>query len=693
MLAINFYNHGSYDLVLKNRNGGGEHTIDQGDGTSTQVNNIAVGDVFDVKNLTNPKILYRPIFITDPNVTDIKLKGNEPYKPSNAQDIGNIDFQSNLHGVDLTKFNPRRVVNSFSAKPIFQGLNDGSIDYEYQGGKRVKTGMLFSATHLSEGSHDARMAYSYSAFAKAWNLGLGGSITVPVSKTGETVTGGLDFGYSQFEREERSSTNVYAYTREQRSVYEIGMDSNEGYLDTDFIIAVKQVNSVQDAYKKIIDVYGTHYATKVYYGGERSAYVSMNSSTYAKAKGFGIDIKAKLKASQKAVKKGKPTGRSSEIASGIFDFGYSEHQVEREILARTKTGYQAMGGLGGFDGWSVTEDNAVAVAVVLAPLYDLIDSRVFKDGTSRDELAQKKDYIQRAIIEYLKNLKTLGTPLPAPRLYTITLNRLEVTQAVDDLEKRTKGFVYATVNPPLPTFDGLLLHQSGYHSELRYKQGHFYTPNHKKTFVQLPESDGSFVPLKIQVHGDIAEKDHIGGSEHHRGASTSMAISHLDVLEEAKIVFDCRAFTTHAEKGNIRVTATVRRDPSDFIESVLPFDPEEPSADRPKYLTIRHTRRGITTSHTEQYANYKTWEAWGGGNWTAWINSDGKFKHQAQGANSSHTDTIIQYQTWDGSEWTATFDPARKVFTHIQRDKDSGHEDTILNYIGWDGSAWTMQIQ
>lgn len=105
-------------------------------------------------------------------------------------------------------------------------------------------------------------------------------------------------------------------------------------------------------------------------------------------------------------------------------------------------------------------------------------------------------------------------------------------------------------------------------------------------------------------------------------------------------------------------------------------------------LTIVHSHNG--RSHTDNYANYKTW---GGDNWRTWILPDGQFKHQKEGSPSSHTDTIINYITWDGSEWTATIDPSRKVFRHTRKGSSSGHEDTILNYVTWDGTQWTMRLQ
>ncbi|MEL7492610.1 MAG: MAC/perforin domain-containing protein [Cyanobacteria bacterium J06554_11] len=589
MPTINFFNHGAYELELTNKKTQEKYAINKGSGVATAIDNISVGDVFDVENKTDPKILYRPVFVGD-GVTTIELKGNVPFKDQRLSfsDVKNIDFESNLLGIDLVKFNPRQVVNSFVGKPIFDGLNPSSIDYDYQAGKLVKTGMTFSATNLSKGSKEVKMTSNYSAFSQEWNISLGASATVPVK--GVDVTGALDFGANQFEKEERGSSNVYAYTREQKSEYEVSIDPTEAYLDTTFIVDVSRVNSVQDAERQIVSVYGTHYPTKVYYGGERSLYASMSRSTYAKAKGFGIDVKAKLSASkpnvlqkvtQPAAAEGGPSTEtskgstgSSEIGSGNAGFGYSENQQEKEILSQMKTGYRSIGGSGGFDSWDVDEGNAVAIAVEMEALYNLIEPSVFKDGTSSDVLAQKKSYIKTAVENRLKALKTLGKVIPAPRLYSVTLSRLEVTHEVDDLDKRTRGKVTASVTPDVEGFSGTLWHAPNFDEKnLSYKTGRFVTLNDAKEFVQRPTAEGSFAPLTITIHGDIEERDHLGGAERHTGQAQASINPDLPIGKEQEITFDCKAYTTAAERGTIKVTVKVRRNPSEFDEPLFGFEP------------------------------------------------------------------------------------------------------------------------
>ena len=574
MFTVNFFNDSAYPLKLVKTQDQSEHTVRGGAGVATAVPNVNVGDEFQITNLGDPASLYRPVFITDTSMTDVALNGNIPLRDQKLSILGieEVDHRSNLFGVDIATFNPRRVVNSFAKKPIFEALSPDSIDYEFQSGKVIKSGLNFSGTHLSLGSSNVKMVYGYSSFAREWGINLGLSADIPLTSGGGSVSPGLDFSYNQFDNKERSSTRVYAYTREQRSVYEISIDPEIAQLSTQFVIDV-----LTKPPQYIIENYGTHYAEKVYYGGDRSLFATMSSDTYAKAKGFGMDLKFKLAVSKPGEQTTKVTGFRETTTTGntdssspfesYFGFQLSENQQEREILQQAESGYVAIGGQGGFDGWQVTEANAVPVDVELKPLADLITARVFKNGMLDDVLASKKNALNQAIETYLKDkLQTLGPPLPEPQVYTVILKRLQVTFEADDLDSRTKGKIVAEVTPPQAGFDGLLWNKPNFdESDLVYRTGQFVTPNVQKTLVRIPQANGTFAPLQIRIGGNIEESDGAGDAERHMGLTPWIPItSNLAAGQELPIVFNLNAFTSYAERGTIQITAAVRREPSDF---------------------------------------------------------------------------------------------------------------------------------
>lgn len=601
-----------------------------------------------------------------------------------------INFDANLYGIDLIQFNPRCVVSSLSQKPIFKGLSPASVDSQYQDEEKLmEMGMTVVKAAVSQGSNDVEMTYGYSAFARDWNIGPGTSATV--LPKGIKLTGDIDFGHNQFKDEQSASTNVAVYIREQKSVYTVSVDPKVASLDPNFILSVNKVNSIQDAEREIVNVYGTHYPSKVFYGGDRSAYLTMSSSTYANAKVLGADIKAKFAAKMQAIQPEiisshelmQQTKNSVKLSSGLLTFSQLDSQPDNQqmedIFQGMSVNYQAIGGIGDFKDWSVTEDNAAAIAVNLEPLYDLLEPSIFKDGTSHDDLTQKKDFIKQAIDRHLKQLKRLDNPLSVPRVYSVTLNRLEViAPSENNLDNATRETIQPTANSLQTVFDSLVWNLPELSNQnIRYQHDQVITPNTLKTFVQLPSQEGYIAPLQIPI-GDNSKPEPLAETGL-QPSTPSATLDYLDVSEEQTISFDCKAISAPHSKSNIRATITLQRHPSDFKEVAF----------TPYFLTIQHTKRDASTSHNDLIVNYKTW---GGGNWTAKIGSDGQFSHQAQGANSGHSDIIIDYQTWGGDEWTATINPQSKVFKHIRRGTPSGHEDSVLDYTSWDGSEWTMRI-
>ncbi|GEM_PF-1237945 len=577
--TVIFENSSSYDIVLTRRGDQAGTTIKQAARLSVSV---SFGDVFDVTFPGQPKLSYRPIIINDLAIGKINVySGKAPLREVGSfSTLRLLRCRPSLCGFDLTKIKPRLVLDGFLPKPVFEPLNTESISYEFQEPYFMPQGLSYQPVQLSQGSSSVKLTYSYAAFSNEWSLNVGVQGKDPTSGVG----GKLDIGYKQFDNSERESKNVYASTREQKTVYRLSLAPQNAYLDPAFITAVESVTSVQDAKDKIIAQYGTHYPKTLVYGGDRSLYMSMQETVYAKAKGFGISVKAEVSQSSQQITGDKRTNKydsqdnltdqtrektygSSEVASGKLGFEYSQNEKVKEMASQTKNGYQIIGGIGGFDSWSVTDDNAVAVAIVDSDyLYNLIDPKVFKNDTSPDVLKSKKALVQQAIDTYLQDIPTLGKALPAPRTYSITLKSLEVTEEVDDANKKTKGTVTAVVSPSCVGFDGSLWNCPDFsETNLKYLKGQKVTPNTKKTLFQPPNLDGSFDPLQLVVQGDIYEQDDlIDGQQRHLGNSNSIALGDLEEGEEIQFSFDCSAFATWAARGTIRVTVAVAREASEF---------------------------------------------------------------------------------------------------------------------------------
>ncbi len=108
----------------------------------------------------------------------------------------------------------------------------------------------------------------------------------------------------------------------------------------------------------------------------------------------------------------------------------------------------------------------------------------------------------------------------------------------------------------------------------------------------------------------------------------------------------------------------------------------------PDQWKFQHTRRGASSSHTDEIMEYITWD---GSKWTVKI-VDGQFLHAPNGDwNRAHRADILNYRTWDGAPWTARMVDGE--FLHaLNGDFNQAHHDTILNYRTWDGSEWTTSL-
>ncbi len=155
-----------------------------------------------------------------------------------------------------------------------------------------------------------------------------------------------------------------------------------------------------------------------------------------------------------------------------------------------------------------------------------------------------------------------------------------------------------------------------------------------------------------------------------------------------------------------------------------------PASAQPEQWLFQHTKRGASSSHTDEIMEYVSWDestwtakivdgqflhapngdfnrahradilnyrGWDGTNWTAQMRN-GLFRHAMNGDFSrAHTDTILNYRTWNGGDWTTSLvasAPALKSwqFQHTQRGAGNSHTDEIMNYITGDGSQWTAKI-
>jgi hypothetical protein len=463
---------------------------------------------------------YHPkIVITDLSET-VFIYGNVPANEfaswSNmSEELILPDYDPNHAGIDLRALNPRNLVNTINKGQIFEKLDAiKGVDYKLDSGKKlIKYGFTFAGMNIGEGSSSEAMNYGYNSFSRGFSGSIGGSAPVKGAQVSASI------GFNMTESTENTEQNVYAYAWDQKQVFNVTVDPNKARLDPAFRDAVLRINSKQDA-MAFIGTYGTSFPLKVVYGGDRSYYLEMKQSDYSKAKSYGVDVKAavSMSAMQKTGKTTSSFGtrykyKNQETESGSLGFSYSQDEKVQEVMQNTKSKYRFIGGTGGFEDWSVDEGNASPIAVEIGPITDLINIKVFKDGTPSFVLDQKRAYIQQALDEYLAGIPNLGQPRPAPIVYELELKSFEVTRAAnEDANKGLKGHSNVVFNHNGKNTTLNMWQQDTYvdpWTTLCFCPGKEYkVPGGKKVyFTQFPEANHTFSPLTIDVHANFWEMD------------------------------------------------------------------------------------------------------------------------------------------------------------------------------------------
>ncbi len=491
-------------------------TIPHSDEISLSVN---LGDKITVK-AANPDLIHPPIYINEVSNKKIRIYPKKPYKNFDARvkKEGLVDFQLNLYGIDLKKYNPMVAVGSFNSGRIFQGLSDKSFDYEPSAGKMVVKGFTYTGTNLiGEGENSEEMIVGIDNFQQQWKIGVGLD-DIPIPKTPATV--GLDFSYSEMKQHNLKTTDIFFSANQELNAYNIALsDIDDVRLYEGFIDDVEDLDPNSNSeLKAFIEKYGTHYPKNVVYGGHYNSYVVISESDYYTAEKKNIDIAASVKISSPGkqvttfTKTGKEVSGSPESSSGGsggINFSHETKKEAQDILNRSINKYYFVGGNGNFDNWQVTPDDAVAIDVEPAYLWRLLYPSIMKTKMTEQDLAPKRNALKAAIDTYLAGMKEI-VKTPKSRAFKFKLQEIKVLDHSDDLNRSVKGNITAAVAGLAQAKSIALWNRPEFSKDI---QGDFFKLDNRDwhTIKQEADLNGNFKPLQISFSGSITEKDDLPG--------------------------------------------------------------------------------------------------------------------------------------------------------------------------------------
>lgn len=553
----------------------------------------AVGERFRIDFKDRPSLAHRIVFVTELGDTYF-IYGNVAMKDFGGYgtNFSTLSLDPNLMGVDTAHFCRRNVVTTMNKGQIFERMNVTSgTDYEVNDDNiLLKAGFTYGGLSIGEYSTKARMTYGYSNFTNGWNIALSGNF--PVGKKGSVdVAGG--FGYGESQTTQSSSNSVYAYQRFQSLTHQIAISPKKAYLHHEFVDKLRRMRTPEDAANFVRD-YGTHYPSVVYYGGDYSAYIRMNSTDFMQAKSRNIDLQAEVSKSTPTTTTRTGDTKTKEAGGshgGKIAFSYNEGSEERRIMERSESMFRVTGGNYSMNGdYSVARGNAAPLVADLRRIDELIVPSVVKDDISAEHLARAQALIRTAINQHIARNVPTNRPihLPPPNIYEVSLKKMQVTYHMDDANANTRGIVSAAtfsdpqLKNPVPQAPGFMWRQESYSLDFRF------SPNHSKDFtnatqtiVHYPDPNtGRFNPLYMNVWSSVRERDDIAWAidgavmEANTGP---MELHGLNLQPGGQGAVRSYDISSHGN-GTIRVTYEIKKLENDFDAPgmLVNFDPAAP---------------------------------------------------------------------------------------------------------------------
>jgi len=572
---VRFQNTGGLDVKLyrSSANNKDELVTEISRNSGVEVNATA-GDRFKVEFIGKPEITHRMIYVPELGQTYF-IYGNVAM--TNFAGFG-INFSTltidpNLYGVDTAHFSRRDLVTTMNKRQIFERLNT-TIGTDYEMGDdniMMKAGFSFSGVGKTNSTNNTRMAYGYSNFSSGWNIALSGAFPIK----GVDVAGG--FGYGESQTTQSSSTDIYTYERFQTVTHQVAVTPGKAYLDPAFVERVRSLKTAADA-KNLVNDYGTHYPSVIYYGGDFSSYLKMSSTDYMQATSKNIDLQAEVSVntpSKTKKKKGTTTKEAGGSYGGKMDFSYKEGSEERRILERSQNEFKVTGGEYDMNGdYSITRSNAAPLVTSLRRIDELITPMVIKDDIDPAHIAKAHALVKQAIdahiAKYVSTVRQIQ--LPPPNIYEVTLDKMQVTNHFDDFNANTKGKVEAkafgdaalTISIPYP--HASLWEQTDYSLDFRFSPNHTKNfTNAKQVFLHYPDpKTGQFKPFYINVYADVREKDDLGGPDGARfeGSAGPVELHGLNLQPGGQGA--SRSFDIANNNGIIRFSYTIKKMENDF---------------------------------------------------------------------------------------------------------------------------------
>ena len=376
---------------------------------------------------------------------EYQLEANMRFADARAIYTRIFNAEANRFSFDILHIDPILIESGGGKrKQIFESLDDDDKDWEpYDDNVVLKRSFRFKKENNGIGTTETKMSYGSQSFKNSFSASVGVSAEVA------GVKGSQSLGFTKMTKDENALGKVYTFARRADTVYYIDLVKEHVKLDRGFKDAVLALpnpealpNTLPEAkrqpgfatYKIFVTKWGTHFPTRVYYGGFLMAYKRSTMTELLKEDGYGVSVKQGVSV---------PVGPASVGVEGSF--GYSEEQRYVSKNSTEKTGYFYLGGMGGPNDWTVDNHKVQPIKIQLSRLNELLTPAFFKDETSESELAGRKAMLKFARKEYIGSATDDGTSLK-PKIFELKVDRWEIK---DSPHGNNKEAIYGHVKASL----------------------------------------------------------------------------------------------------------------------------------------------------------------------------------------------------------------------------------------------------
>jgi hypothetical protein len=374
----------------------------------------------DEQSIPDENVGYVPVDEYLDNYDDFTEKSSGNMTEFMVQPLSGIDWLG--AGFDVLYYDPLRPNDLRPRKSFRSVLVTSSSKRAGNNNQYLKPyGSFFGSSNSGERSEESKWVHNYRDFSSSFGVTASG--TVPM----KGVMGSLSGSYKEMNNTRIGSESLFMFKEIQRRIHEVELqltwidnDFDQKYkqkLDRQFVRDVKalpvpskiysgtevsakgqplpsELERIRGNYRRFINNYGTHIASKVVYGGQYIERYEVRRSDYEKTRGTEMSFKASVEMAAKKGGKGGGAGGGDDGGKkpgGEVGFTKSESETigAKALNTRRKVFIQGGNGEDDLSLWrGKVDQNMAPVHIEFMAMSEVLNERMFADDA--DILAKSK---------------------------------------------------------------------------------------------------------------------------------------------------------------------------------------------------------------------------------------------------------------------------------------------------------------